>query len=496
MSRSPLYRRQVASIIGMACVVAMPSFAVGSAFGEPSSPATPTTTVIPEPPPVEQPEIEQSELPSESATVPPEASPDATQSQDAPPSSDSSVVITETVPAPDQQLPLPDSNEGSIISPEMNNPGNIINLPQFPESVSEGKGPVSDSPTESMTEIPRPADESHAETRIFENGEGPPLDFSLPNPETDVINDRSTKNGEGFVQVFPEPLPPDNGNFPDWGYDPPQVGSLPVIVSNHNPIPRCREDYNECLPPPIVPDEQWHNSWTEQCGFGSNHSNSHPDCQPPSDPNIFVINGDDNEVVIVNNVVNQSATNLFVTNLDTGSVYDFPYVPHGRPFAFPAGWCGGVGGSFAWSAGVHGHSAGVTFGGGGVFNADAQCGFVPPPRPHAPLVIATTNNYHYTTDDYVELESCGCVYVSNTYIYGHRQGRVFVPTSWTPDIVTQPARQGLPPFLTGQNPVENRAIGTMSWTKALTEPLFIIGLSIAFVSLATLIYLKRQRTVQ
>lgn len=118
---------------------------------------------------------------------------------------------------------------------------------------------------------------------------------------------------------------------------------------------------------------------------------------------------------------------------------------------------------------------------------------MPPPPPHTPLVIEAPGHPVYTTNEYIEINECSCIYVSNTYIYGHREGEVFVPSSWTPDIVTQPAIEGLPPFITGTNPVEKRAANMVSWTTAFSHPMFLIGLSTTVISLAVLIFLKRQR---
>lgn len=458
----------------------MPSFAVGSAYGEPSSPATPTTTtIVPVPPPEEQPERRQDELPPQ-LSIPSPAS-------------------ISMVPHPTDAV-KESHTETPIISdilkiPEQNISGNLIQQLPIPGKFPDIRVSTTELPDQSIIVNPQIIEAPQTDSRIKEKAVGPSLIFNPPMIPSAGLNGRTVEDNRiAAVHAVPKPLPPDNGDFPDWGHGPPQVGSLPIIVNDHNPIPHCTEFYDDCLPRPVVPNVQWNNSWTEQCEHIDNRSMSHHDCNPPADPNIFVINGNNNEIVIVNNdVVNQNTTNLYVTNLDTGSVYDFPYIPHGRPFAFPSGWCGGVGGSFAWSAGIHGQSADVSFGGGGVFNVNAQCGLVPPTQPHAPLVIAISNDQHYTTDNYIDIESCGCIYVANTYIYGHRNGPIFVPTSWTPDIVTQPARQGLPPFLTGTDPTENRSLSTMSWSKVLTEPLFIIGLSIVMISLAMLIFLRRHK---
>lgn len=105
-----------------------------------------------------------------------------------------------------------------------------------------------------------------------------------------------------------------------------------------------------------------------------------------------------------------------------------------------------------WSLG-----SGLTFLASGVLNIGIGGFFQPYIPPPAPLFIGAPGYPEFYAPDYIQPEGCGCVYVDNTYLYGQQQeeqGRtVFVPTSWTPSPVTQPAKQGLPPFITGVNPV-------------------------------------------
>lgn len=157
--------------------------------------------------------------------------------------------------------------------------------------------------------------------------------------------------------------------------------------------------------------------------------------------------------MFINNIQN-TVVNYFVTNLNTGAVWNFPNIPYGTPYAFPPNWCGGAGGGFAWSANIGVPFFNASFAGGGYFNANAGCGILPYVPPPAPLIIAAPSYPQYYANNYYQPPNCGCVYVNNTYLYGQQQGNVFVPRSWTPDIVTQPARPGVPPFIygTGRSP--------------------------------------------
>lgn len=486
MGKLPNCSQKAAVIIGVSSVVAMPMFMAGSAQGTPSSPASPTTTtVVPEPADELEP-ARTPDLPIENLPV--------------------QVPATQQVPVPQKpvyqnpgDIPVSTSSVPDIESPSIQTTMTSPSiLRQSPPVISEvpvrqlprSEQPKDDTPESSDSNLP-----SQGSWRVPEvipsfdsrDGQQPPMDYDLPVRKSNEY-ERDHSDEAHDVDPLPVPLPPNNrDNFPDWGSKPPQIGSRPLLVDDHNPLPHCQYNEVDCLPPPIVPEQNWHHQWLDEC-----ESQDHG-CQPPENPDIYVENGQHNNVVIVNNVVNQSSTNIYVTNLVTGTVYNFPYVPHGTPYELPVGWCDGVGGSFAWSAGLQGHLGGISFGGGGIFYTNAECSYMPPPPPHAPLIIEAPGYPEYTANEYIEINECSCIYVSNTYIYGYREGEVFVPTSWTPDIVTQPAIEGLPPFITGSNPTEKRALNMVSWTAALSHPLFLIGLSITAIALTVLIFLKRQR---
>gem|GEM_PF-5464926 len=254
------------------------------------------------------------------------------------------------------------------------------------------------------------------------------------------------------------PQPPENHGFPDWGHKPPVTAPQPEHVTDHNPLPRHEhgDDHHgndrdhghdhQPPPPPVVPGANWHDPWLDH----GNHR------LPPPNPDIFV-QGDNNTVVIVNNVTNVNNTvvngpsNLYLTNFVTGQTLNFSGIGYGTPYALPSGWCGGSAGYWGWSAGIGG-----AYVGGGVFNASASCGYVPYVPPPAPLVIYSAGYQPYYVDNYVTVPDCGCVYANNTYFFGQQQQvtlpgqsqpqSVFVPTSWSPNIVTQPPSSGVPPY--------------------------------------------------
>jgi hypothetical protein len=293
----------------------------------------------------------------------------------------------------------------------------------------------------------------------------------------------------------PVPVPHDGHGFPDWGNGPSHQCddhdcNAPVPVEHHNPTPHCGDQDNDCHPGPVLPG-QWNNQWLNDC----DHNHGH-DCHPPQNPDIFVHNDVNNNPVFVNNIVN-TTTNVFVTNLQTGAVWNFPHVGYGAPFAFPPNWCGGIGGGFAWSANIGTPFFGANFAGGGYFNAGAGCGVIPYVPPPVPLIIAAQGYPQYIAPNYVRPPGCGCVHVANTYIFGQQQGPVFVPRSWTPDIVTQPARQGLPYFITGSDPSDKQVSALATIMHRSSQPLIWGSAVLIVMAIVTAFWVnRRQRSTQ
>lgn len=368
----------------------------------------------------------------------------------------------------------------------------------------------------------------------------PPSDGNVPPGGTHVPGGPCIGNSPCDQGGPPQQLPPPPGAsnpFPDWGHNPPvEVQPTPVPVDgpypggnpggpggpggpgipggpggpcgNNGPSGPCgpggpgapcgnNGPPGPCNPggppPPILGDHGVYNPWQ--------HGNQY---FPPPNPDIFVGPGQNNQVVIVNNVTNINNTvinnvpaNLYLTNFVTNQVLTFP-VNYGTPYALAPGWCGGVGGSWGWSASVGVPFFGASFAGGGAFNVGGNCGYIPPPPITQPLYIYADGYAPWYTNDYFVPQGCGCVYANNTYLYGSYQPvtiqgqtqQAFVPTSYTPDIVFQQPTEGLPPFITGDNPVANTA--SQSWF-ARQPAILWVGIGVVIIGLLGLAYVNRQR---
>lgn len=243
-------------------------------------------------------------------------------------------------------------------------------------------------------------------------------------------------------------------------------------------------------PPPIIPDHPVYNPWQN-----GNHQ------LPPPNPDIFVRADDNGQVVFINNVtqINNTAVNnapaiVYLTNFNTNRVLSFN-ANFGSPLYLSPGWCGGIGGSWGWSANVNILGFGASFAGGGAFNVGAGCGYIPPPMPPVnPLPIYSPGYQPVYASNYFEPQGCGCVYADNTYLYGNYQQveiqgvpqQAFVPTSYTPDIVFQQPTEGLPPFMTGDEPMST------SWFARQPAVLWV-SVGVVMLGLMGLAYVNRQR---
>lgn len=243
-------------------------------------------------------------------------------------------------------------------------------------------------------------------------------------------------------------------------------------------------------PPPIIPDHPVYNPWQN-----GNHQ------LPPPNPDIFVRADDNGQVVFINNVtqINNTAVNnapavVYLTNFNTNRVFSFN-ANFGSPLYLSPGWCGGIGGSWGWSANVNVLGFGASFAGGGAFNVGAGCGYIPPPLPPVnPLPIYSPGYEPVYASNYFEPQGCGCVYADNTYLYGNYQQveiqgvpqQAFVPTSYTPDIVFQQPTEGLPPFMTGDESMST------SWFARQPAVLWV-SVGVVMLGLMGLAYVNRQR---
>lgn len=245
-------------------------------------------------------------------------------------------------------------------------------------------------------------------------------------------------------------------------------------------------------PPPIIPNRPVYNPWQN-----GNHQ------LPPPNPNIFVRADGDGQVMFINNVtqINNTAVNnapaiVYLTNFNTNRVLSFN-ANFGSPLYLSPGWCGGISGSWGWSANVNILGFGASFAGGGAFNVGAGCGYIPPPLPPVnPLPIYSPGYQPVYASDYFEPQGCGCVYADNTYLYGNYQQveiqgvpqQAFVPTSYTPDIVFQQPTEGLPPFMTGDEPV------SVNWFTRQPAVLWV-SVGVVMLGLMGLAYVNRERLI-
>lgn len=517
MGRSPLCRKKIAAIVGAASIATMPVALAGPTTATPPPPIEPTTTTVPVP--VQQPEQELSPVqlpviptpsPVQSPVVP--IQPPVPQPVQTPVVRQPPIVPVQPPVIPPVQLPqLPSRSTDDAPVPSKAGP-TVQDLPkrQAPGDV-QSPGPVQELPPNvpPVQKIPSgepllPQDTPESPPKI--QGDAPiapsgekgarlnPPNASIPELQNDVnghnpvvpvgpssvkevrTDDRhGNSDGQYVPSPLPLPLPPDDQNkFPSWGHDHPEQGLPPVPVGNVNPPSEWhRDDWNQGasdehgqpghfpLPPPVVPDIGWHDPWLENC---------HESCVPPPNPDIFV-QGNGNQVVIVNNITNNTVINntvvnsdfsdIYLTNFVTGQTLFYPNIPYHHPWGMPDGWCNGHGGDWGWSAGVDG-----LYVGGGVFNIDGGCGYHPYIPPPQPLVIYYQGYQPYYVNNYYIPQGCGCVYANNTYYYyqqppqemtlpGWSQPeKVVTPYAWSPNAVTQAPIEGVPPFIygTGRSP--------------------------------------------
>lgn len=204
------------------------------------------------------------------------------------------------------------------------------------------------------------------------------------------------------------------------------------------------------------------------------------DIKGDEDNSVTVINHITNITQIDNSVTNNiNIVNVDVTKIENRQDwlylrnFEYPHkvlrvpVRYGHPVRLNPGWCGGVGGAWSFSAAVTGSNLAASFAGSGVFYANSGCGYAPPPPlpPRYPkhLYICPPRGYHGPPvyQGNYRFISRTTVYAPefNTYYYGSWETRnvnqkpqkVFVPTGWSPDTVFQQEPiPGPPP------PIKNR----------------------------------------
>lgn len=478
-------------------------------------PAPVQERTVPAPVPAPAPVIEQPKVAPKPAPqpVPVQSPPPVTvttpQVRPAPVPSDDTPVVTPVAPTRSE---APQDNPG----------GRPIPKPVPPISASTGVGSSVDSPPppngnrqQSPSGVPNDVPGSPG-------GVAPPVTVQSPDISQQI--NQGSGNEQTLLET-PRRLPPPGSSnpFPNWGYNQPtEVQPLPVSghgggscnaqnCNNNGPGPvggpctaqNCNNNgpgpggggcgTPPCgPPPPIIPDQPVYNPWQN-----GNHQ------LPPPNPNIFVRGGNDGQVVFINNVtqinntvINNTPAIVYLTNFNTGSVLSFN-ANFGAPLYLSPGWCGGIGGSWGWSANINILGFGASFAGGGAFNVGAGCGYIPPPLPPVnPLPIYSPGYAPVYASDYFVPDGCGCVYADNTYLYGNYQEvpiqgvpqQVFVPTSYTPDIVFQQPTEGLPPFMTGDE------LGSTSWFAKQPVVLWV-SIGVVLLGLMGLAYVNRERLV-
>ncbi|USN96474.1 MAG: hypothetical protein H6797_05420 [Candidatus Nomurabacteria bacterium] len=520
---------------------AVPPAAPSPVQAPPELPVPPPVQVKPQAPvqvpqapvQVSQPPVTTTVVPPSSAQVPPKTqAPKVTPPKSVPPTA--SVTSLPDSPPP-SSVPQPSVPKASPQNPSSQVP--TVKSPTAPGGMGVQEQPK-------PTEVPTPSDTKDVQGSAVPAESSPPkIAGSVPSigqpaqetPSIVVPHGTSLPSAPGDAVDLPDlpkqptgggshsgppqqlPPPPPANPFPDWGHKPAvEAQPTPVPVSNGYPGgPPNGQPGGSCgpngpcgpggpcggngpcnqngPPPPILGNHDVYNPWQ--------HGNRR---RPPPNPNVFVGPGQNNQVVIVNNVtqvnntvINNAPANIYLTNFVTHDVLSFP-ANYGTPYNLPSGWCGGVGGSWGWSANVGVPGFGASFAGGGAFNVGGNCGYVPPPPIVQPLYIYSSGYAPWYTNDYFVPQGCGCVYANNTYLYGDYQQQViegqpqqvFVPTSYTPDIVFQQPTQGLPPFITGDNPVTNTA--SQSWF--VRQPVILwFGIGIVVIGLLGLAYVNRQR---
>lgn len=305
-------------------------------------------------------------------------------------------------------------------------------------------------------------------------------------PGTPAPSTNAPSGPREIPQAVPLPVPQENHGPPKWERDTPKEAELVSVVEHRPPV---RGDHNG-PPPPVVGGVQVDNPWLHG-------SDQH---RPPPNSDVYVRPGDDGQVTIINNVTQinntqinyNSPTTVYLTNFNTGQVFT-TQASYGTPWVLPQNWCGGVGGSWGFSANIGVPGAGLRFAGGGAFNVGNGCGYVQPVQ--QPQMIFYQQGYQpFFTNNYVALPN-DCYYVNNTYVYAQPQQQpvyiggqpqaVYAPTSYTPDRILQAPIQGAPKWLfpTGVNPDEAQAsaLATQLNTKRNLLLLVLVSGSAALV---------------
>lgn len=419
-----------------------------------------------------------------------------------------------------------------------------------PVAVDTGPVPANQPPSTGRTQLPPPAGPNEvspvegSDPVVVPHDAGVGARSVSPLPEVAVqtspaINQNITNTTIDVPRQLPPPAP--SNPFPSWGYNQPvEVQPVPFPVHNgqqgggscnttqncnnnpgpvggscgnppcsnpgppgggcstqpcNNPGPSGNCGSPPCgnVPPPIIPDHPVYNPWQN----GNHHT-------PPPNPDIFVRGDDNGQVVFVNNVtqinntsINNAPVTVYLTNFDTNRVLSFNS-NYGTPNYLSPGWCGGLGGSWGWSANANVLGFGASFAGGGSFNVGPGCGYIPPPMPPVnPLPIYSPGYPPVYASNYSTPQGCGCIYADNTYLYGNYQQvpiqgvpqQAFVPTSYTPDIMFQQPTAGLPPFMTGDDPVST------NWF-AKQPAILWVSVGIVMLGLTGLAYVNREHLMR
>jgi len=306
----------------------------------------------------------------------------------------------------------------------------------------------------------------------------------------------------GGCQQNPIPLPQPVGgwnpgqhpNLPDWVNNPPKPLPQPFPIGNYNnqPWQHCSGGQQGCVPQSILPG-QWNNLWLDSCGHGGcggcgGQFGFGGGCSPPPNPNAYFGGGVGGYPTFYNGYSGDNPY-LYLSNPGTGQSFYYPNAGYGTPWQLPQGWCGNScgDGSWLWSL-----VSGATYLASGILSVAVGGLFTPFIPPIAPLIIAAAGYPWFYANNWIQPDGCGCVYVDNTYLYGQQQGPVYTVTSWTPDIVTQPARKGLPPFITGDNPTPKVvAVVAKAWY-ARQPDIVWFGCAVFVVGLLGLVYVNRR----
>lgn len=449
--------------------------AVGLALAD--QPSDMDTTTVPMPPPAEEPIVSSEgegqpafEVP---APVPPQTGGIPVNEVPMQVPSEAPVV---SVPEPPQppvvQLPEPvDTVPLPSVGAPMEVPSPAVTSEQSPSLPQGDTGDLVPPQPPSVPEVPLPSG-PQPEAVI------PPLESGSPMPE---VGHPSIKEGDDTEKVANVPEPNGQAIKPELLQPltlpkPEGAPSIPEVVRNQPPLNAVvtsaeadsHDDDGRHSPgghggprPPLPGHDQPSNPWI-----------SDQVQQFPTTTDIDV-EGDDNTVTVINNITNiqQVINNINITNIDVTKIEDrrdwlflrnlehpdvilrVP-VEHGRPVHLNPGWCGGRGGAWSFSAAVAGSNFSAAFAGSGVFHANNNCGYSPPPAhpqyyPDQLYVCPPRGHVGppVLQGRYVIL-SATVVYAPeyNVYYYGNwqtqtiqnRPQKVFVlDQGWSPDTVFQ-----------------------------------------------------------